>query len=56
MIRNDIDAMVARDDTVAAAWTGHLPNGSDFQGLSLYQVVNGRVAEARHALIGPPPA
>jgi hypothetical protein len=24
----DIDALVARDDTVAAAWTGHLPNGS----------------------------
>jgi ketosteroid isomerase-like protein len=52
----DIDALVARDGAVAAAWTGHLPNGSDFQGLSLYQVVNGRVAEARHALIGPPPA
>jgi hypothetical protein len=29
----DIDALVARDDTVAAAWTGHLPNGSDFRGL-----------------------
>jgi ketosteroid isomerase-like protein len=52
----DIDALVARDDTVAAAWTGHLPNGSDFRGLSLYRVVNGRIAEIRHALIGPPPA
>ena len=51
----DIDALVARDDTVAAAWTGHLPNGSDFSGLSLYLVVDGLVAEARHALIGPLP-
>jgi len=33
----------------------HLPNGSDFHGLSLYRVVNGRVAEARNAFIGPPP-
>ena len=53
--RYDIDALVARDDTVAAAWTGHLPNGSDFSGLSLYLVVDGLVAEARHALIGPLP-
>ena len=52
----DIDALVASDDTVAAAWTGHLPNGSDFRGLSLYRVADGRVAEIRHALIGPPPA
>jgi len=52
----DIDALVARDDTVAAVWTGHLPNGSDFRGLSLYRVVDGRVAEARHDLFGPQPA
>ena len=52
----DIDALVARDDTVAAAWTGHLPDGSDFRGLSLYRVTGGRVSEIRHALIGPPPA
>jgi len=52
----DIDALVARDDTVSAAWTGHMPNGSDFHGLSLYRVVNGRVAEARNAFIGAPPA
>jgi len=45
--------MVARDDTVAVAWTGHLPNGSDFRGLSLYRVLDGRVAETRHAIIGP---
>jgi hypothetical protein len=52
----DIDAMVARDDTVAVAWTGHLPNGSDFRGLSLYRVLDGRVAETRHAIISPLPA
>lgn len=56
VIRYDIDALVARDDIVAAAWTGHLPNGSDFRGLSLYRVIDGRISEVRHALIGPPPA
>ena len=56
VIRYDIEALVAREDAVAADWTGHLPNGSDFHGLSLYRVVDGRVAEARHALIGQPPA
>ena len=55
VIPYEIDALVARDDTVAAAWTGHLPNGSPFRGLSLYRVQDGRVAEARHDLIGPPP-
>lgn len=55
VIPYDIDALVARDDTVAVAWTGHLPNGSDYRGLSLYRVVDGRVAETRHALIGPLP-
>jgi ketosteroid isomerase-like protein len=52
----DIDALVGRDDTVAAAWTGHLPDGSQLRGLSLYRVVNGRIAETRHALIDQPPA
>jgi hypothetical protein len=56
VIRYDIDALVARDDTVAVAWTGHLPNESDFRGLSLYLIADGRVTEVRHALIGPPPA
>jgi len=51
----DIDALVASDDTVTAAWTGHLPSGSDFRGLSLYRVASGRVAEARHAFIGSLP-
>jgi hypothetical protein len=51
----DIDALVLRDDTVAVAWTGHLPNGSNFRGLSLYLVVEGLVAETRHAVIGALP-
>jgi ketosteroid isomerase-like protein len=51
----DIDALVARDDTVAAAWTGHLPDGSDYRGLSLYRVADGLITEIRQALIGPPP-
>jgi SnoaL-like domain len=55
VIGYDIDALVVRDDMVAADWTGHLPNGSDFHGLSLYRVVDGLVAEARHDLVGPPP-
>jgi ketosteroid isomerase-like protein len=50
-----IDALVARDDTVAAAWAGHLANGSDYRGLSLYRVAAGRITETRHALIGPLP-
>jgi SnoaL-like domain len=50
-----IDALVLRDDTVAVAWTGHLPNGSDYSGLSLYQVVQGLISEVRHAMITPPP-
>jgi hypothetical protein len=53
--RYDIDALVLRDDTVAVAWTGHLPNGSGFRGLSLYQVTEGKVAETRHTSIGPLP-
>ena len=55
VIQYDIDALVAREETVAAAWTGHLPDGSDYRGLSLYLVVDGKVAETRHDLIGPPP-
>jgi ketosteroid isomerase-like protein len=53
--RYDIDALVSRDETVAVVWTGHLPNGADFRGLSLYEVVEGKVAEVRHELIGPLP-
>jgi ketosteroid isomerase-like protein len=55
VIRYEIDALVAHENTVAAAWTGRLPNGSEYRGLSLYVVADGRVAEVRHALIGELP-
>lgn len=51
----DIDALVDRDDTVAVAWTGHLPDGSNYRGLSLYQVIEERIAETRQARIGSLP-
>jgi SnoaL-like domain len=51
----DIDAVVVRDDSVAAAWTGHLPNGTEYRGIGLYRVIDDRVAETRHALIGSLP-
>ena len=56
LIHYDIAALVAGEDSVAVTWTGHLPNGSHFRGLSLYRVVDGRVTEARNAFIDPPPA
>lgn len=56
VIHYDIVALVAGEDSVAVTWTGHLPNGSQFRGLSLYRVVDGRVTEARNAFIDPPPA
>ena len=57
MIQYDIDALVAREDTVAAVWTCPLPNGSDYRGLSLYLVIDGKVAETSLTdLIGPRPA
>jgi SnoaL-like domain len=55
VISYEIDGLVARDGTVAAAWTGHLPNGLDYHGLSLYLVVDGLLAETRHVIIGQPP-
>ena len=54
VITYDFDAIVARDDAVAVAWTGHLPDGSEYSGLSLYQVTCGLVSEARHPMIVPP--
>jgi ketosteroid isomerase-like protein len=51
----DIDALVTGGDAVAVAWTGHLPNGSDYHGLSLYRVTDGRVSETRQAVMGPLP-
>jgi hypothetical protein len=55
LITYDIDALVATGETVAAAWTGRLPNGSSYRGLGLYRVIDGRIAETRHALIGSLP-
>ena len=52
----DVDALVARDSAVAVVWTGHLSNGSVFRGLSLYQVIDGRITETRHTAIGSGPA
>jgi ketosteroid isomerase-like protein len=52
----DIDALVVDDDRVAVAWTGHLPNGKAFKGLSLYRVLEGKVVSIRHASIGSLPA
>jgi hypothetical protein len=54
-IAYDIDALVAGDDAVAVAWTGHLPNGASLSGLSLYRISDGKIAETRHTSIGPPP-
>ena len=55
VIRYEIDALVAGEHTVAAAWTGRLRSGSEYRGLSLYVVSDGRVAEVRHGLIGELP-
>jgi predicted ester cyclase len=51
-IRYTIDALVADGDTVAAVWTGSLPNGGTYQGLSLYNAAGGLLRWTRHALIG----
>jgi hypothetical protein len=56
-IKYDIDALVARPDgAVAVAWTGHLPNGKQSRGLSLYQVKDKKITEIRHAAIGALPS
>jgi hypothetical protein len=39
----------------AVAGTGHLPDGSEFRGLNLYRVRDGKVTKTRHTSIGPPP-
>jgi hypothetical protein len=51
-----IDALVADGDVVAAVWTGALPSGATYQGLSLYRVTGGLLQSTRHALIGNIPA
>jgi ketosteroid isomerase-like protein len=55
-IRYDIEALVAGQDAVAVTWTGHLPNGSDYRGLSLYRVVVERITEVHNIFIDPPPS
>jgi hypothetical protein len=47
-----IDALVADGDIVAAAWTGELPDGDAYRGLSLYNAADGLLRWTRHALIG----
>jgi ketosteroid isomerase-like protein len=54
LIRYEIGALVAGEDTVAVTWTGHLPNGSDYRGLSLYRVADGRITEVRNTFTEPP--
>jgi hypothetical protein len=56
LIAYTIDALVVDSDTVAASWTGTLPSGARFQGLSLYRVTGGLLRSTRHALIGDIPA
>ena len=56
LISYAIDALVADDDAVSAAWTGTLPSGSKMRGLSLYRVRDGLIRSTRHALIGERPA
>ena len=55
LIRYDIEALVAGEDAVAVTWTGHLPNGSAYRGLSLYRVADGRITEVRNTFIDRPP-
>ena len=52
LIRYTIDAMVVDDDVVAAAWTGLLPNGAEYKGMSVYRTAGGLIRSVRHALIG----
>ena len=34
--------------------TGHLPNGSDYRGLSFYRVADGHITEVRNTFTDPP--
>jgi hypothetical protein len=55
LIRYTVDALVVDDDTVATAWTGVLPSGTDMKGLSVYRVSGGLIRSTRHAIIGELP-
>jgi predicted ester cyclase len=50
-IEYSIDAIVVSDDRVAAVWTGRPMEAAPMHGVSLYRVVDGKIAETRHALI-----
>ena len=47
-----IDALVLDGDMVATVWTGTVPAGDEFKGLSLYRTSGGLLRSTRHALIG----
>ena len=51
-----IDALVVDGDMVATVWTGTVPAGDEFKGLSLYRTSGGLLRSTRHALIGGLPA
>lgn len=51
-----IDALVADGDMVAAVWTGAIPSGATFQGLSLYNAAGGLLRSTRHTTIGGLPS
>ncbi len=55
LITYTIDALVADGDMVAAVWTGAVPSGETFHGLSLYRVTGGLLRSTRRALIGDLP-
>jgi len=50
-ITYDINSLVPADDRVAVVWTGHMNDNTTFQGLSVYRVIDGQLAETRHALV-----
>jgi hypothetical protein len=50
-----IDALVPDGEMVAVVWTGTLPSGATFQGLSLYRVTGGLLRSTQHTLIGDLP-
>jgi hypothetical protein len=56
LIRYAIDALVVDGDMVATAWSGTMPNGAEFRGLSLYRTSDGLIRSTRHAIIGNLPS
>jgi hypothetical protein len=51
-ISDPVDALVPDGERVPFAWTGTLPSGDQFRGLSLYRVSGGLIRSTRQALIG----